>query len=93
MNNDNGVADLDERFRGRGLAFRCFPDARFSMLRYQAGVIETERRIVPKEIGTGHRAVEVSAETFRLVAFSGTADELADKLARLPPPPWRELLY
>jgi hypothetical protein len=85
MNND-GVAELAEKFRDRGLSFRWYPDARCECLTFQAGGIETVRVIVPAEIATGQRAVELHAECFRLLAFASTARELADKLASLPAP-------
>jgi hypothetical protein len=57
-----------------------------------AGRIETTRVVVPAEIATGHRAVELYTECFLLVAFASTASELADKVSSLPAPPCRELL-
>lgn len=89
---NNGVAELEEKFAGRGLTFRHRPGVRCECLTFQAGVIEATRVVVPAELATGHRAVEVSAEVYRLLAFAATASELIDKLSSLPPPPWRELL-
>lgn len=89
---NNGVAELAERFRDRGYVFRAYPAGIFEPLRYQCGVIEWEHRIVPPHLATGHREIEVQTEVFRLIAFAATADELAEKLSRLPMPPHRELL-
>jgi hypothetical protein len=90
MNND-GVAELAEKFRDRGYTFRCFPGARCECLTFQAGRIESTRVVIPAEIATGNRAVELDTECFRWVAFASTASELAEKLSGLPPP-YPELL-
>jgi hypothetical protein len=89
---NNGVAELEKAFAGRGLVFRHFANGTCEQLRYQCGRIEWERRIVPPSIGTGHRMHEVSCEVFNLIAFGSSVSELAEKLTRLPTPPHRELL-
>ena len=88
----DGLDDLEQRFEGRGFAFRCYPKGTCEPLRYQCGIIETTSVIVPASIATGHRAVEMQTECFRLIACAGTVSELAKKLSRLPPRPYRELL-
>ena len=53
MSSRDGLDDLEERFKGRGFTFRCYPNASCDPLRYQCGVIEPTRVIIPEGIGRG----------------------------------------
>jgi hypothetical protein len=67
----NGVAYLEKRFRGCGYVFRCFPDARFDWLKFQAGRTVEETAIVPAHIGTGSRRYELTVKKFHLLVYGG----------------------
>jgi hypothetical protein len=77
---NNGISELEKMLVGCGYVFRHFPDARYGLLRYQAGRMEQERVIIPAKIATGRREVEMDVEVFCLVAFAETAQELIQKL-------------
>jgi len=90
----NGVGDLEKRFRGCGYVFRCFPGATCEVLKLQAGRTVEEIAIVPAHVGTGGRRYELTVKKFHLIAFGATADELTERLEKLPTvtPSYRELL-
>jgi hypothetical protein len=92
---DGALDELEKAFAGRGYVFRHFANGTCEPLRYQAGVIEPTTVIVPASIATGHRAVEVQTECFRLICCAGSLDDLAARLEKLDPKPsrhYRELL-
>lgn len=90
---NNGLAGLEETFRGCGLTFRCFPGVRCECLAFQAGRIERQHRVVPEKIATGGRQIELTVEVFRLIACAATPDELVKRLSSVAPrESYRELL-